>query len=212
VAPPPAAHVVAPQAAAHAAAPPPSTHAAPRAPHGTSDRLFSEGDIEHAIGRLEDTAEPIGQGLRSRRRVSADIDEPIAVSKGGAWDDPANKRFLESITNRLTKNDLTEVAPTAPTGQISLRAARAAGDAEFRRAARAMLDRNFSQVDELAAVTMQARSAMQNTNRPVGRLRNAINRSIRRRIARGSSPEAQLVNEALRVLGIDPRGISAGRD
>jgi hypothetical protein len=58
-------------------------------------------------------ADSVGKGFRSHEQVSADIDEPLAVSKGGAWDDPANKRFLESVTNRLTKNDLTEVASAA---------------------------------------------------------------------------------------------------
>jgi hypothetical protein len=46
---------------------------------------------------------------------------------------------------------------------------------------------------------------------PVDELRDAINRSIRGRIARGSSREAKLVNEALHVIGMAPKGLSTGR-
>jgi Domain of unknown function (DUF4157) len=169
---------------------------------------FTEPDVDVLVGRIGTTAEPVGKGFRTFASVTMDIDEPVAVSRGGAWDDPANKRFLESTTNRLTKNALVESAPPGPTGTISLRAAKAQGPAAFRAAAYAMLNRNFSDVVELAAVTREARAAMRNLNRPVPALRDAINESIRGRIERAATPDAKLVNEALRVIGVDPEGLS----
>ena len=172
------------------------------------ERLFSDAEIEQSVGKIEDTAAPVGKGLRGVERVSLDIDEPVAVSKGGAWDDPANKRFLERTTNQLTKNDLAEVAPGPPGRTISLRAAKAEGPAAFRAVAEEMLTRNFSDVAELVDVTNEARAAMRNLNRPVRDLTDALNGSIRGRIAAGRSPSARLVNEAFRTVGVDPETLS----
>ena len=134
-----------------------------------------------------------------------DIDEPLAVSGGGAWDDPANKRFLESNTNRLTKNALTESAPPTPQGQLSLAAAEAVGEEAFYAAAGAIFDRNFSDVAELETVTNRARARMRNLNRPVGELKNALNTSIRNGIKAEASPEDRLIAKAMRVRGVDPQ-------
>ena len=174
------------------------------------ERLFSDTDIEQSVGKIEEAGTPVGQGLRGFERVSLDIDEPVAVSKGGAWDDPANKRFLERTTNQLTKNALTEVAPSPAGRTISLSAAKAEGPAAFRTAAEEMLTRNFSEITELADVTNEARAAMRNLNRSVRDLTDALNESIRGRIAAGRSPSAKLVNEALRTVGVDPETLSTG--
>jgi hypothetical protein len=177
-----------------------------RAPR--EDRLFRPEEIEDALRNFEDRARPIGRGLRAFNAVELDIDEPIAISKGGAWDSAANKRFLISPTNRWTKAALTEVAPRQPAVKISLRAADARGEAAFREAAVRMLTARFVEVDELAAVTRTARQSIRNLNRSPAALRKALNGSIRSRIARGSDPEARLVNRALRAAGVDPDSLS----
>ena len=176
-----------------------------REPIDPATRLFSPADIESAIGGLESTARPVGIGLRGFLGLAFDIDEPLAVSGGGAWDDPANKRFLESNTNRLTKNALTEFAPPTPQGQLSLAAAEAVGEEAFYAAAGAIFDRNFSDVAELETVTNRARARMRNLNRPVGELKDALNTSIRNGIKAEASPEDRLIAKAMRVRGVDPQ-------
>jgi hypothetical protein len=172
------------------------------------DRLLTDDDIDTAVDDLEETAEPVGKGLRGFEALTLDIDESTAVSKGGSWDDAANKRFLESTTNRLTKNDLTEVAPPTPTSQISLAAAKAQGEATFRAAAEAMLNRNFSDVAELSDIVTTIRGRFRVVKgRRVSVLRSRINGRIRAEIANPKTPQGRLVNEALRLLGIDPKGL-----
>ena len=173
-------------------------------------KLHTPEEAAQAVENLENTATPIGKGLR-RLRVFLDIDEPTAVSKQGAWDDPANKRFLERTTNQLTKNDLSEFAAAPPplTQPISLAQAEANGPAAFKAAADQMLVRRFSDIEELTRITQDARAAMTNVNRPVGSLRSAINRAIRQRIRLAATPDAARVARALRVAGIDPEGLSA---
>jgi hypothetical protein len=183
---------------------------APAAPDPAGDRLFTEEEIDAALSGFDDKLKPIGKGLR-RLRPRLDVDEPTAVANGGAWDSSANKRFLESTTNELTKNDLSEVAPRLAPTRFSLRDAEKAGPKAFRAAAQRMMNSRFSEVDELDAITNKARQAMRKTNRPVGELRDAINKSIRGRIANSNDPDAVLVRRALRAVGIDPKGLRAVR-
>lgn len=183
---------------------------APPAPDPVDDRLFTEEEIDAALSGFDDKLKPIGKGLR-RLRPRLDIDEPTAVANKGAWDSSANKRFLESTTNELTKNDLSEVAPRLAPTRFSLRDAEKAGPDAFRDAARRMMNSRFSEVEELDAITNKARQAMRKTNRPVDKLRDAINKSIRRRIATSNDPDAVLVRRALRAVGIDPKGLRAVR-
>ncbi len=183
-------------------------------PDVSDDRLFSSDEIDDLVAGMDHDAAPLGKGLEHFTHVSLDIDEPIAVGgpNKGAWDSAANKRFLERKTNQRTKHDLPEFAPSPPPKQISLQAAEALGDAAFKAAAREMLIRNFSEVNELAAVTQQARGAMKNVNRPTDELRDAINKSIRGRIENCSGPEATLVNKALRAVGVNPDGLTTGQN
>ena len=109
---------------ARARRPAPEAHAAPA---HEGERLLDDHAIDSAVSDLENTATPTGKGLQSPRRVSADIDEPLAISNQGAWDDPANKRFLERFTNQQTKGGRVQYGPPAPHATISLRQAKAAG-------------------------------------------------------------------------------------
>jgi hypothetical protein len=179
------------KAAPKAAAKATGDKAAKAAPKG-------DADVDAAIEAAR------GGKLRSDVVMRMDIDEPLAVSRGGAWDDPANKAFSERFTNQATKKDLLSTAPTPQKPSISLAQAAKEGDAAFQKSAADMLTRPFSEVAELDTITRQARGAMQSLNRPTRDLANSLNRSIRARIASGSSPEAQLVQRALRVMGIDP--------
>ena len=172
------------------------------------DALFSSSEIDDAVGNLEGRATASGKGLRETG-LGLDVDDVVAVSKGGAWDSAGNKRFLERNTNRITKNALTEFAPQPPSTHVSLAEAEAAGPEAFRTAAQQMLTRPFSDVAELEAITQQARAAMRNVDRPVGQLRDAINKSIRGRIRNSVGPDAARVNRALGAAGIDPATLKA---
>ena len=170
-----------------------------------ADRLFTSADIAEAERRLEQGEfQAQGKGLRELR-LNIDIDEPQAVANGGAWDEASNKQFLERMTNQVTKSALEEQRDLPDLGSISLREAREQGEQAFREAAFAMLDRRFSEVDELAAITSEARDAMQNLDRDDRTLANALNRSIRDRIEAEATDDARLVAEALRVADIELR-------
>jgi len=173
--------------------------------------MQSSDEIDDLINNLETRAKPIGQGLRETV-LRLDIDEPTAVSAGGAWDNPANKQFMERLTNQQTKNALTDLSPQITRSQISLAEAAAQGDEAFAAAAREMLTRPFSEVKELEQITNEARAAMRNTNSTPRVLANNLNRAIRGRIASGASPEAALVNRALRTAGVNPRTLTAMPD
>jgi RHS repeat-associated protein len=165
-------------------------------------------EINQVVGNLETRARPVGQGLRETV-LQLDIDEPIAVSRGGAWDDPANKQFMERLTNQQTKNALIDSSPEVHRPQISLAEASAQGEEAFAAAARDMLTRPFSEVSELEQVTIAARGAMRRRTTGTPReLANRLNFAIRGRIARGATPAAALVNRALRVAGIDPQTLT----
>ena len=172
--------------------------------------LFSltQDDISILTENIELTAKPVGKGLRESI-VKIDIDEPVPISRKGAWNDPANKQFMERFTNQQTKNAGIETGTSTPARPpISLAEAAKKGPEAFKRAANEMLTRPFSEVKELNQITEEARMAMRNLNRPDRVLADAINRSIRGRIAKAATPEAQLVNRALTEVGINPKTLS----
>jgi hypothetical protein len=170
-----------------------------------SDRLFAPGDIAEAERRL-DVGEfrAQGQGLRELR-LNLDIDEPKSIVNGGAWDDPANKQFSERMTNQVTKGGLEEQREPPELPVISLREAREQGAEAFKQAALGMLDRRFSETEELKAVTAEARGAMTNLDRDDRTLANALNNAIRDRIESASTEAAKLVAEALQVADVELR-------
>ncbi|MFF4606443.1 SpvB/TcaC N-terminal domain-containing protein [Streptomyces sp. NPDC001339] len=172
-------------------------------PTGRSNIPFTDADIDQALSRLESGARAVGKGLRGAA-ARINIDEIQAVARGGSWDDPANKQFLESMTNQVSKGARIDPRVVAPRPPFSLAQAATEGEEAFRRAAGEMLTRPFSEVQELEAITRDARGAMTSLNRTPRKLADAINSAIRRRIATGATTEAGLVNRALRTVGIDP--------
>jgi RHS repeat-associated protein len=170
---------------------------------GRSGIPWTDADIEQAISGLEETVKATGKGLREAI-AKLNIDEIKAVARGGSWDDPANKSFLESLTNQATKGARASTQVSVPRPPISLADAALEGEEAFRKAAGEMLTRTFSEVRELDAITREARAAMTSLNRTPRQLATAINGAIRGRIATAATAETQLVSRALRVMGMDP--------
>lgn len=173
--------------------------------------LFTPAEISGVVNNLEHMVKAVGQGLRETI-TRLDIDEPNPVSRGGAWDDSANKQFMERLTNQQTKNAGIGRSTTPARPRISLAQAARQGPEAFRQAANEMLTSRFSGVQELDQITREARGAMRNLNRPKRELTDAINESIRGRIARGATAETQLMQRALREVGINPQTLSASHD
>lgn len=73
------------------------------------------------------------------------------------------------------------------------------------------MTRTFAEVKELEQITDTALGAIKNLNRGPRDLANALNKSIRGRIARGATPEAKIVADALKKAGFDPRTLTAVR-
>ena len=170
-----------------------------------ADRLFDNADIAEVERRLEKGEfEAQGKGLRELR-LNIDINEQQAVANGGAWDEASNKQFLERMTNQVTKNALEEQRDAPDLPMISLREARDQGEQAFREAAFAMLDRRFSEVEELATITQEAREGMKTLDRDERTLASALNRAIRDRIEAQATDEAQMVAEALKVVDVELR-------
>jgi hypothetical protein len=174
----------------------------------SGEPLFSPEEVDEALQNPEDMR---SGKLRTKVRPKQDVDEPIPVASGGPWDDPDNKTLLESMTNQATKGNRVDPrsAGAARKPPISLADAELAGPEAFREAAKELLYRRFSEVEELEKIHNDARAAMRvltGTNRE---LANSLNNAIRGRIARGATPEARLVNKAFKVLGIDPEGLVA---
>ncbi|MCG7405327.1 SpvB/TcaC N-terminal domain-containing protein [Caballeronia zhejiangensis] len=153
----------------------------------------------------------MGKGLREAK-LALNVDEILAVANGGSWSDPANKQFLDWMTNQFTKNAGigSHTIPARP--QISLREALAKGPEEFRKASAELMTRRFSEVEELEKITNDAAAAMKNTNRVPRKLADAINKAIRGRIAREATGEAKIVAKALREAGFDPKTLTAIRN
>jgi len=182
-------------------------------PEETARRDFSavsNDEIDDVVGGIEDRAE---SGKLRRLAARIDIDEPQAISNDGAWDDPANKQFMESVTNRATKSDLEDQTGYEPREPISLAEAFEKGPEAFRKAANEILERRFSEIEELAELTRQAREAMtSNLDDDERELANRLNSGIRYRIRNETSPEGELVAEALRVIGLDPKALGQTRN
>jgi RHS repeat-associated protein len=150
----------------------------------------------------------MGQGLREAK-LMLNIDEIMAVSRGGSWSNPGNKQFLDWLTNQFTKNAgiASHNIPARP--QISLAEELAKGAKQFREAASQLMTRRFSEVKELEKITNDAVAALKNTKRSARDLANAVNKSIRGRIARAASDDAKIVARALREAGFDPKTLTA---
>lgn len=163
----------------------------------------------------------MGQGLRSVG-IKLNIDEITAVSNGGSWSSAGNKQFLDSITNQFTKNAgiATHQIPARP--QISLAEEMQKGVQEFRTAASQLMTRTFSEVKELESLNNAAVSGIRNLDRSSRELANAVNASVRGRIARaadkaltaadvGLKRDAKLVAAALKEAGFDAKTLTALR-
>ncbi|WP_316231123.1 SpvB/TcaC N-terminal domain-containing protein [Bradyrhizobium sp. SZCCHNR1051] len=160
----------------------------------------------------EDT---IGESFRAGgngnlpRPGTLDIDEIQAISRGGSWSSASNKRFDISVNNRFTKKDFDFMGPAPPPrSQISLAEEFAKGEEAFLKAAGQITFRTFGEVKELEKITNDAVAALRNTNRSPRELANAVNRSIRGRIAREATDETKIVARAMRATGIDPKTLS----
>ncbi|WP_129274963.1 hypothetical protein [Bradyrhizobium betae] len=187
--------------------------------------LFAE--IEKAVDNAKSRTDS-WRGLAVSQMV-VHIDEYDPVSRNPAsWDDPSQKHFQEAYTNMATKHDLTQTNQPPPLPAISLRDAErldilaaqeharlaAAGqretapydpDEHFRKAALGMLVRRFSEVVELRAIHDDARSRIQNLNRPYRVLANDLNNRVWEQIAQGATEEARLVQRALDTADIRRR-------
>jgi hypothetical protein len=167
--------------------------------------VISDRDIAALLQRLDDSEfSAQGNGMRELR-LNIDIDEPQAIANGGDWGEASNKEFLERMTNQVTKNRLEQQGERLDLTTISLREAMEQGEQAFREAAFSMLDRRFSEVEELETVVREARDAMRNLDRDARDLANALNAAIRDRIANESTEAARLVAEALRATGVELR-------
>ncbi len=165
------------------------------------------GHFASILGESQ-TFTAMGRGLREAR-LALNIDEILAVSTGGSWSSANNKQFLDWMTNQFTKNAgiASHQIPARP--QISLAEELAKGAKEFREAASQLMTRGFGEVKELEKITNDAVAALKNTNRSTRDLANAVNKSIRGRIARAASDETKIVARALREAGFDPRTLTA---
>jgi hypothetical protein len=186
-----------------------------------ADRLFSDADVAEALRRISDgEMRWTGQGLREVA-LRVNIDELVAVANNGAWDDPANKRFSESMTNQVTKNDLEEQNAIPALPVITQRDARDAGPEAFQAAALGMFDRRFSEVVELTNINDAARAAMRNLDRDDGALKKSVERRDlgphrpwrhrRRRIGATSFRGRRGANAAARAVALASR-LSRVRD
>ena len=166
---------------------------------------WTEQDLSDAVERLDPERQ---SGPRYRLRnlrmepLAIDIDEPLAVSMGGAWDAPANKCFAELRFNRNTKNNFLDPRTRTAKPVISLREARSRGDGAFREAALGMLDRTFAEVEEMSAITLRERAGVPTSSGRTRDLATNLNRRIRAAVKAGQSEDARLVREALAVLGV----------
>ena len=187
-------------------------------PRGTDETSTSDKAAAVSMGarvlsglsQLDDYAgfTAMGKGLRSSA-IKMTIDEINAVSNGGSWSDPSNKTFLDSLTNSVTKNNFISSHTIPAKEQISLADELAKGAKEFKAAASQIVVRRFSEIKELEAITNDARAAMRSLNRSDRKLANAINKSIRGRIASGATAEAKLVANALKEVGFDAKTLTA---
>ena len=152
--------------------------------------------------------EPIRSGTLRAAALKMNVDEILAVANGGSWADPKNKQFLDWLTNQATKNAGISTHTIPPRPQISLAEELAKGPEAFRKAAGELMTRNFGEVKELESLTERAVGAIKKLNRPARKLADAVNKSVRGRIARGATEDAELVAKALREIGINPKTLT----
>ncbi|MGJ0506827.1 MAG: SpvB/TcaC N-terminal domain-containing protein [Methylocystis sp.] len=150
----------------------------------------------------------IVSGKLREAALKLNVDEIRAVANGGSWSDPKNKQFLDWLTNQATKNAGVSSHTIPPKAQISLAEELAKGPEAFRKAAAQLMVRNFGEVKELESLTAKAVGAIKKTNRPSRALADAVNKSIRGRIARAATEDAKLVSDALKEIHIDPKTLT----
>ncbi|TKW80205.1 MAG: hypothetical protein DI543_01215 [Bradyrhizobium icense] len=163
-----------------------------------SSQDWTTSDIQKAVARLD--TDQYSTGNLREMVVKLDIDERLAISSGGSWDNPATKRFLISPDNRWTKNDLLDGQPQTKYEVISLRAAKEKGRAAFYQAAVGMLIRSFAETEELRQIHDDALAAKRSFAGSERSLADNFNEAIWNRIKSSPTESAVLVREAFDVL------------